>query len=204
MLKKTGNVNHKKGAGRPRKITAPQAKAIGQFVRRDPTISTRLLVTKLSNEVSHCTIARHLKGLSYEKDVPMGTPMLTACHKEKRVEWAKKHLNDDWNNTVFTDETAFQLFYNTVERWYKGARPIRPIPKDRTKILAWGGFSIRGKVNLFCFKNIMDAKFYVEILENNIPQINRLMRVDGGFNRTMTQNTQAALPKHFFRKMLLK
>jgi transposase len=58
--------------------------------------------------------------------------------------------------------------------------------------LAWGGFSIRGKVNLFCFKNIMDAKFYVEILQNNIPQINRLM---GGRWRLQQDNE----PKHTSR-----
>jgi len=46
--------------------------------------------------------------------------MLTTNHKLKRIEWAKKHLNDDWNNTLFSDETAFQLFRNTLERWYKG------------------------------------------------------------------------------------
>ena len=60
----------------------------------------------------------------------------------------KKHLNDNWNKTVFTDETAFQLFRNTIERLYKGKRPVRRIPKDRTKIFAWGGFLIKGKTSL--------------------------------------------------------
>ncbi|GBC21437.1 hypothetical protein RIR_jg24518.t1 [Rhizophagus irregularis DAOM 181602=DAOM 197198] len=37
------------------------------------------------------------------------------------------------------DEAAlFQLFRNTVERWYKGERPVRRMPKDHTKIMAWG------------------------------------------------------------------
>jgi len=101
--------------------------------------------------------------------------MLTETHKIRRVEWAKKHLNDNWNKTVFTDETAFQLFRNTVGRWYKGERPVRRIPKDCTKIFAWGGFSIKGKTSLFCFTNIMNAAFYVEILEKHIPEIRRLM-----------------------------
>ena len=57
--------------------------------------------------------------------------MLTEGHKRRRVEWAQTHLNDSWNKTVFTDETAFQLFRNTVERWYKNKRPTRRIPKDR-------------------------------------------------------------------------
>jgi hypothetical protein len=73
--------------------------------------------------------------------------MLTVNHKLKRVEWVQNHLNDDWDNILFTDETAFQLFRNTVKCWYKGQRPIRLMPKDRMKIFAWGGFCIKGKTS---------------------------------------------------------
>ena len=92
--------------------------------------------------------------------------MLTAAHKRKRVEWANAHLNHDWSRTLFSDETAFQLFRNTVERWHKGAQQARPMPKDRTKIFAWGCFCIKGKTNLFCFRQIMDANFYVDIVRD--------------------------------------
>ncbi|KAG9284469.1 hypothetical protein G9A89_014073 [Geosiphon pyriformis] len=69
--------------------------------------------------------------------LPLATPMLTNLHKENRVKWAQEHLNDNWKRTVFSDETAFCLFRNTVERWYKGQRPTRAIPKDRTKIMVF-------------------------------------------------------------------
>ena len=101
--------------------------------------------------------------------------MLTPDHKKRRVEWAKKHLNDNWKKTLFTDETAFQLFRNTIKRWHKGERPVRPLPKDRTKILAWGGFYIGGKSNLFCFFRNMDAAFYVEILQKHIREVYQMM-----------------------------
>lgn len=64
--------------------------------------------------------------------------MLTATHKQQRVEWANNHINDDWSRTLFSDETAFQLFRNTVERWHKGTHQVRAMPKDRTKFFAWG------------------------------------------------------------------
>jgi len=35
--------------------------------------------------------------------------MLT-LDEEQRVHWAKKHKNDDFNTTIFTDESSFQLF----------------------------------------------------------------------------------------------
>jgi transposase len=173
-LKETGSVEHAKGAGRPRKITAHASRALGQYVRRDTSLSTRTLATKLSKidvEVSHVTVARHLADLGYTKSLPRATPMLTDEHKRRRVEWAKTHLQDDWRRTLFSDETAFQLFRNTVERWHKGARQVRCMPKDRSKILAWGGFCVEGKTSLFCFRQIMDAKFYVEIIGRHMPEI---------------------------------
>ncbi|CAG8692072.1 15302_t:CDS:2, partial [Rhizophagus irregularis] len=88
------------------------------YVRHDTSLSTRTLARKLENigvEVSYRTIGRHLSSIGYVKRLPKATPILTETHKDK---------------TIFTDETAFQLFRNTVERWYKGERLVRLIPKD--------------------------------------------------------------------------
>jgi len=112
-----GKLNRKKGSGRPKKISPIISKTIGQSIRRDSSISLRTLETKLLNKghVSRTSISRHLSHLGYDKKLPKATPMLTEEHKRRRVEWAQTHLNDSWNKTVFTDETAFQLFRNTGE-----------------------------------------------------------------------------------------
>lgn len=206
-LKKLGTIRHAGGNGRPRKITANASKALGQYVRRDSSISTRTLATKLSNigvEVSYRTVGRHLADSGYSKLLPKATPMLTDNHKRKRVEWAKDHLNDNWNKTLFSDETAFQLFRNTVERWYKGERPTRPMPKDRTKILAWGGFCIKGKTSLFCFKQIMDAKFYVDILRRHTPEINRMLKGKWRFQQDNDPKHTSRLAQAFLRENMPK
>ena len=62
---------------------------------------------------------------------------------EKHVEWARKYLNNNWNRTVFSDGTAFQLFRNTVQYWYKDKRPVRRIPKDKKKFLLEVDFQTR-------------------------------------------------------------
>ena len=54
-------------------------------------------------------------------------------------------------------------------------RPVCPMPKDRSKIMAWGGFCVQVKTSLFCFNQIMDGKFYVEILGKHLPEIRRLL-----------------------------
>jgi transposase len=177
-LKKTGTVEHAGGNGRPLKIAASASRALGQYIRRDPTISTRTLAVRLLKtgiQASYRTIGRHLASLDYKKNIPLATPMLTDKHKKKRVEWAHRHLNDNWNRTVFTDETAFCLFRNTLERWYKGPRPTRAIPKDRKKIFAWGGFCKKGKTNLFCFSEIMNGEFFTNILSTHLHEINKML-----------------------------
>src|SRR5438128_8739482 len=85
-LEKTGNTMHKKGAGRPLIITAYASRTIGQYVRRNPTISLRTLVTKISRngvDVSRETVRRHMHNSGYQKNVPKATPMLTETHKAK-------------------------------------------------------------------------------------------------------------------------
>src|SRR5438128_6673608 len=208
-LEKTGTTMHKKGAGRPLIITAYASRTIGQYVRRNPTISLRTLVTKISRngvDVSRETVRRHMHNSGYQKNVPKATPMLTETHKAKRVEWAQKHLNDDWTRTLFTDETAFQLFRNTVKHWYKGPRPTRPIPKDRTKIFAWGGFCIRGKTSLFCFRNIMNVNFYVDILQshNNKQEINKLFRNNWCFQQDNDPKHTSHVARAFLNENFLE
>jgi len=104
--------------------------------------------------------------------------MLTDAHKQARVEWARKHLDDNWERTFFSDETAFKLFRNTVKRWHKGPRKVRRMPKDRTKINAWGGFYIGGKLSLYCFTETMNAEFYTGILREHIPEVKAMLGDD--------------------------
>ncbi|SRR6266498_1623953 len=112
-LKKNSNVNHAGGNGRPKKITSNFFKTLRQAVRRNTSISMRTLAKKMYQkglEVSHMTISRHLFNNGYKKALSRAILMLTDIHKQKHIEWAQQHLNDDWNRTLFSDETAFQLF----------------------------------------------------------------------------------------------
>lgn len=202
-LRNTGSTVHKKRSGRPKKITSENAKALGQYIRRNPAISSRKLASKLSLKgvgVSYSTVLRHLANLGYDKKRPIATPMLTRSHKEKRIEWAQNHINDDWNRTVFSDETSFWLFSNTVEYWYRGQRPVRRIPKDRTRINAWGGFCSRGKTSLHCFRENMTGQFYVEIIREHIPEIKRMLRSNWRLQQDNDPKHTSRVAKEFLQE----
>lgn len=202
-IQDTGDVKHKGGNGRIKKITANASRTVGQYIRRQPSISARSIADKLKDigvDVSRSTVTRHLASLGYQNALPLRTPMLTAAHKQKRVEWAQKHKDDNWRKTLFSDETSFQLFRNTIKHWYKNARPIRPMPKDRSKIFAWGGFCINGTTSLFCFRRIMDAKFYTEILETHLPEVRNMLRGNWRLQQDNDPKHTSRIAKEFLDK----
>ncbi|CAF4508435.1 unnamed protein product, partial [Rotaria sp. Silwood2] len=122
-LRTQGSLQHRAGNGRRRKIGAKASRALGQFIRRNNEVKLDELADKLRNQckltVSTSTISRRLHHLQYENCRPLNTPMLTQKQKERRVEWAKQHLNDNRKSTVFIDECSYQLFRNTIRRWSK-------------------------------------------------------------------------------------
>ena len=172
-IKDRGTVEDRPRIGRPRKIKSVDSKAIGQWIRREKDITAKEMTEKLSQErhrdVSRWTVQRHLQRMGYKNTLPHGTPMLTQEHKEARVWWAILHKDDDWSRTVFTDETCYQLFRNTIRRWSKTPKAeVKRIPKNRQKIMVWGGISVKGLVGLYAFQDIMDGAYYVRILKNHL------------------------------------
>jgi transposase len=119
-LRETGTVEHKRENGRPSKVVESVSRAIGQHVRRDTAVSTRQLAVKVlgtqGTSVSHAAIWRHMKRKGYLNSLPLGTPMLTDRHLETRKAWAQAHMQDNWGETIFTNETAFDLFRNKVRQ----------------------------------------------------------------------------------------
>jgi transposase len=89
-IRKEGTVEHRGGNGRPRKTTADDNIAIGQWIRRNNEITAKEIVEKLWStrdlNVSRWTVRRQLHRLGYVSVLPQETPMLTKEHKEKRVQ----------------------------------------------------------------------------------------------------------------------
>ena len=88
-LKETGTTEHRKGNGQPKKITESVIRAIGQYIRHDPFMSTRTIATKLAKkdvEVSHVTVYNHLASSRYLNNLPYQTLMLTTTHKEAHMQ----------------------------------------------------------------------------------------------------------------------
>jgi hypothetical protein len=108
-------------------------------------------------------------------------PILTDAHKKRRVEWAIAHANQDWSKVVFTDETSFQMFRNTLLAFHKkGPRRLqKPMPKHPYKVHFWGAITVNGTINYFMFTQNLNGELYRTILTQNLfPSVRRRMRND--------------------------
>ena len=144
-IQKECSVEHRRGNARPRKITAKDSIAIGQWIRRNNEITVKEIVEKLqltkNLDVLRWTVQCELHRLGYMNVLPRGTPMLTNEQKEGRIQWALAHQNDDWSRIIFSDETSYQLFRNTIRRWSKYAQEEKKtIPKNKQKNNGVGSF----------------------------------------------------------------
>ena len=69
--------------------------------------------------------------------------------------------------------------------------------KDRTKIFVWEGFCIKGKTSLYCFSEIMNAEFYVNILRSHLPEIEDLLEDEWRFQQDNDPKHTSRLAKTF-------
>ena len=172
-LKETNSLKHRGGNGRPCVINSANSRPIAQYIRRDNETTLKEIKEKLSKthqrSVSLPTNSRHLRNHGYRSILPANTPMLTAEQKQHRVEWAKKHQADDWDRTVFTDESSFQLFRNTIRRWSKNPESeVKRIPKNRQKVDIWGAISIKDVVGYHTFRTNLTGIYFVDTLKHHL------------------------------------
>ncbi len=88
--------------------------------------------------------------------------MLTVTAKEYRIKWSKSHLDENWKKIIFSDETMFQLFHNTILVRYKiGEEKLwHAVVKHPLKVHAWDAFCACGIVKFHYFTENINEELY--------------------------------------------
>src|SRR5687768_13417188 len=115
QLKKTKDLKQRHRPGRPKILSPKKQCHLGQLARSRAGASSFEIADSLNNTYSELNIAprtvrENLLKVGYRVCIPKKTPLLTQIAKERRVSWAKAHLRKNWKNTIFSDETTFQMF----------------------------------------------------------------------------------------------
>ena len=105
-----GNVKTKKIPGAPKQTTAEENRKIIQEVRANPFTNSTDIARTLQLTVSPRTIRRRLHEAGLRNRAAATKDVLTATHKERRLQFAQQHIEEDlsfWGRVVFSDEKTF-------------------------------------------------------------------------------------------------
>uniref|UniRef100_A0A3Q3K8Q9 Transposase Tc1-like domain-containing protein n=1 Tax=Monopterus albus TaxID=43700 RepID=A0A3Q3K8Q9_MONAL len=99
--------------GRKRKTTIKMDRRITRMAKAQPMISSRMIKDSLELPVSTVTVRRRLCEANLFSRIPRKVPLLKKRHVQKRLQFAKEHVNwpkEKWRNILWTDESKIVLF----------------------------------------------------------------------------------------------
>ena len=135
----------------------------------DETTATQLydILLRHGISISHSTVLRSRQQLGWTFHGSACCQLIRDANKAKRLEWARQHTSDDFANVIWTDEASVQLETHR-KRCYRKAGECpkpKPRPKHPIKVHVWAGISMEGATDICIFTGIMNAEFYVSILQ---------------------------------------
>ena len=186
----TNSIARKPGSGLPPKLS-PVAQQIIEVAMQadDETTATQLqaLLESRNIYVSLATIVRNRSELGWTYRGSAYCQLIRQVNKDKRLQWARTYLLDNFDNVVWTDETTVQL--ETHKRYCYRKEGERPRPKPRAKhpvkVHVWAGISKEGATEVCVFEGRMNAALYCNILEKTLaiftemlphPHVHRFMQ----------------------------
>ena len=120
----------------------------------------------------------------------------TRKNKEKRLEWERTYLHDNFDYVIWSDETTVQLVTHRCHCYQKLGEKLRSKPRAKhpTKVHVWAGISRKGTTQVCIYKGIMAAPLYCEILQQTL-----LPFIQEHFPPTTHRFKQDNDPKHTSR-----
>ena len=193
-------IARKPGSGLPPKLSPSLQQLIENTMRNDDETTATQLQAILASQnmyVSLATIVRNRLDLGWTYRGSAYCQLIRQQNKEKRLDWARTYINDDFNNVIWSDETTVQI--ETHKRYCyrkEGQKPRpKPRPKHPVKVHVWAGISKQGATEVCIFEGIMDAHLYCEILEKTLLPFIRNEFPSPSVHRFMQDND----PKHTSR-----
>ena len=110
--RETGSIGWRSGSGRPSKLTREVKVFVEEQMRRDDETTAHQLHQLLRDRrysLSLRTILCCRTSLGWTFRGSSYCQLIREPNKVKRLEWARKHINDDFDDVIWTDECSVQL-----------------------------------------------------------------------------------------------
>jgi hypothetical protein len=127
--------------------------------------------------VSRETVRRTLRAADLKPYHRLRQQKLTEKQKRRRVSFAREFKDHDWNTTLMTDETEFQLVPRGNTRndvvWVHSADEVPPLEQDAysASLRFWAGVSAFGRTSLHFYPGTLNAQKYRDILNEALPEM---------------------------------
>ncbi|CAF2551455.1 unnamed protein product [Rotaria sp. Silwood2] len=168
----TGDVEVIQKSGRKRSTTEKQDTIIQSMVAQHPTESVGQIAYRLSKKgikTSETTLRRRFEEAGVQSMKPTSKPLLTNDDIKKRLQWAIKHKDVDWNQIVFTDESSFHMKQVIRRVWKKRSEKYYvSTTKHPVKVHVWSCFSKNGFGKLVLFRQTLNSKLMCKIYQNGL------------------------------------
>ena len=127
-------------------------------------------LTKININYSIHKIRVILNSHGYRFGIPPKHVPLTEAVKYKRLMFAIKYANFDWDKVIFTDECSIWQGLKTIKRWYNENLGVDydVTYKHGKKLNIWAAISSTGIKEIHVFKENMDTDKYIHILRSNL------------------------------------
>ncbi len=128
----TGTISRRAGSGRPSKITTEIKEIVDQQMRDDDeTTATQLhhLLTSKGYSISLRTILRCRTSLGWTFRGSAYCQLIREVNKVKRLEWARAHQGDEFEDVIWTDECTVQMESHRRFACRKLGEAPRPKPR---------------------------------------------------------------------------
>lgn len=98
-------------SGRPSKLRQVLGVIESCMQKNDETTGKQLFIILCQNglDVSVSTILRTRRYLGWSYKGAAYCQMIRSANRQKRLVWANEHINDQFENVIWTDETTVQL-----------------------------------------------------------------------------------------------
>ena len=174
----TGTPTKRQRSGRPKKTTCQTDRQIARQSLRNRQPTSTDIRNQLSLPVSSRTVRRRLVKAGLVARRPRKKPLLTESMRKARLQWAKDHADKSlefWRSVIFSDESRFNVGRNDAVQYVRRRSNevyrkecLVPTFKHPEAIMIWGCFSWLGIGRLKLIEGTMNAKGYIEVLEDRL------------------------------------
>lgn len=185
VISRNGNKNPK--SGRPPKVSPQLGRRVAREIRKNPGISSRSIVERLGLQITARTVRNCARAMGYQSYAASKKPALNKRQRDTRLKFARAHAHKPlsyWRKVLWSDESKIVCFRPPPNRiWRTREDSLRPPFVTGTKksgessVMVWGCCSAAGVGNLHHVDSKMNAAVYQQILEANLIQSKRKLRL---------------------------